>query len=107
MRDILATYAGASMVITTRIHAALPCYGMGTPVLFVTGDEGEGRYQGLVERFARIRLDSSGRADRDDVARLAPDGLIDRPIPAVALGDDEKREMLGLLDRHQALRARR
>jgi len=38
---------------------------------------------------------------------LAPDGLIDRPIPAVALGDDEKREMLGLLDRHQALRARR
>jgi hypothetical protein len=106
IRDILATYAGASMVITTRIHAALPCYGMGTPVLFVTGNDGEGRYQGLVERFALVRLDSSGRADRDDVARLAPAGLIDRPIPAFALGDDEKREMLGLLDRHQALRAR-
>ena len=34
--EILKKYASAKLVITSRIHAALPCLALGTPVLFVT-----------------------------------------------------------------------
>lgn len=32
---LLATYAAARAVVTTRLHCALPCLALGTPVLFV------------------------------------------------------------------------
>lgn len=34
-RNALRNYASAKMVITSRIHCALPCLALGTPVLFV------------------------------------------------------------------------
>ena len=34
--EILKKYASAKLVITSRIHAALPCLALGTPVLFLT-----------------------------------------------------------------------
>lgn len=33
---LLAIYAGSKLVVTDRLHAALPCIAFGTPVLFVT-----------------------------------------------------------------------
>jgi hypothetical protein len=42
-RSLLETYRdSASLVITTRLHAALPCLAMGIPVVFF-GDPGNGR----------------------------------------------------------------
>lgn len=35
---LLRKYASAAFVITSRIHCALPCLGMGTPVLYVADD---------------------------------------------------------------------
>ena len=37
-RNLLQKYAEASLVITSRLHCALPCLGLCTPVIFVTGD---------------------------------------------------------------------
>ena len=34
-QDLLKKYASASLVITSRIHCALPCLAFGTPVLFI------------------------------------------------------------------------
>jgi hypothetical protein len=34
-KDLLNKYASAKLVITSRIHCALPCLALGTPVLFV------------------------------------------------------------------------
>ncbi|WP_422106675.1 polysaccharide pyruvyl transferase family protein [Winogradskyella sp.] len=34
-KDLLGKYAEAKLVITSRIHCALPCLALGTPVLFV------------------------------------------------------------------------
>lgn len=34
-KEILARYRNAGLVITTRVHAMLPCLAMGTPVLFI------------------------------------------------------------------------
>jgi exopolysaccharide biosynthesis predicted pyruvyltransferase EpsI len=33
---LLEVYARAEMVVTTRLHCALPCLALGTPVLFMT-----------------------------------------------------------------------
>lgn len=35
---LLETYASAAAVVTTRIHAAMPCLALGTPVLLVHGE---------------------------------------------------------------------
>jgi hypothetical protein len=103
VRATLSVYAGSAMVITSRIHAALPCLGMGTPVLFVSGDDGNGRFQGLVERFSRIRLDNSGRAHMGDVAGVARSGVIDGAVRASVLSEQEERTMLDLLRHHEAM----
>lgn len=44
---ILQVYANAHMVITGRLHGALPSLAMGTPVLLLTGKFGDERYEGL------------------------------------------------------------
>jgi hypothetical protein len=106
-QKLLSEYARAAMVITTRIHCALPCHGMHTPVLFVHSGDGDGRYRGLIEKFATIRIDDNGIARSDDVALVAPNGILDGPIAmGSSFNDDEKREMLGLLERHRGLKTR-
>ncbi len=44
---LLRRYAKAKLVITSRIHAALPCIALGTPVILVVKNYDSLRYQGL------------------------------------------------------------
>ncbi|MDO1559004.1 polysaccharide pyruvyl transferase family protein [Brevundimonas sp. 2R-24] len=46
---LLATYAGAAAVVTTRIHAALPCLALGTPVFLINDAEDNYRFSGLAD----------------------------------------------------------
>lgn len=46
-RSLLQEYAAARLVITSRLHCALPCAAMGTPVLLVVGGRGDPRFGGL------------------------------------------------------------
>lgn len=57
-RNLIRKYAKAKLVVTSRIHCALPCLGVETPVIFVTSDNLEhganrsgsnGRFGGLIE----------------------------------------------------------
>lgn len=61
-RNLLQEYAASKLVVTSRIHAALPCIAMDTPVIFVVSDDlkpngrgiqpnAKGRFEGLVELF--------------------------------------------------------
>jgi hypothetical protein len=45
-RELLNKYARAEWVITTRLHALLPCAAMGTPVVFIRPAWSEHRYHG-------------------------------------------------------------
>jgi len=63
-KNLLHKYASAKYVVTSRIHAALPCLGVETPVLFVTTDELEngdfrvnGRFGGNLEMLNVLRID--------------------------------------------------
>jgi Polysaccharide pyruvyl transferase len=42
-------YARAGCVVTTRLHCALPCLAMGTPVLFLDTAPGTYRFSGLID----------------------------------------------------------
>jgi hypothetical protein len=48
-RELLALYASASCVVTTRLHCALPCLAMGTPVLLINIAADNYRFAGLRE----------------------------------------------------------
>jgi hypothetical protein len=59
--DLLQKYARAKLVITSRIHCALPCLAMGTPVIFINGFDSfvdSCRFEGILDLFNRIDVDS-------------------------------------------------
>lgn len=62
--ELLREYSKAKFVVSSRIHCALPCLGMGTPVVFVTNDlVGEVhncRLDGLKQLFHRIEITREG-----------------------------------------------
>jgi hypothetical protein len=53
---ILERYAVAKLVITSRLHCALPCLAFGTPVLFVPPSYDVGRLPGLAELFNPVSV---------------------------------------------------
>jgi len=58
--ELVMNYAKASCVVTSRIHCALPCLGLGTPVLYVYNDAQDDlsscRLNGLAELFNVVHL---------------------------------------------------
>lgn len=46
-RDLLARYARAKAVVTNRLHCALPCLALGTPVLLIESAPDRYRFSGL------------------------------------------------------------
>lgn len=60
--DLLKKYAKAKLVITSRIHCALPCLAMGTPVIFINGFDSfvdSCRFDGILDLFNRIDMDTA------------------------------------------------
>jgi Polysaccharide pyruvyl transferase/Methyltransferase domain len=53
-RELLAVYASASLVVTSRLHAALPSLAVGTPVLMIHDDWADLRFGDLLSLVPRI-----------------------------------------------------
>lgn len=64
---LLQTYARASCVVTTRLHCALPCVSMGTPVFLLDMAPDQERFSGLHQfvRHAPVWVFSEGRSGFD------------------------------------------
>ncbi|WP_378188007.1 polysaccharide pyruvyl transferase family protein [Aquimarina sp. W85] len=61
--ECLKKYAKAKLVITSRIHCALPCLAMGTPVIFLDGFNtfvDTCRFDGISELFNRVDVADDG-----------------------------------------------
>lgn len=62
--EMLKKYATAKLVITSRLHCALPCLAMGTPVIFINAGYHstylnlDDRFDGLMEMFDMIPEDA-------------------------------------------------
>ncbi len=56
-RKVITSYASAKLVVTSRIHCAIPCLALGTPVLFILDDALEEnlshifRFKGILEHI--------------------------------------------------------
>jgi hypothetical protein len=64
---LIETYARASCVITTRLHGAMPCLAMGTPVLLLDEHWDQTRFSGLNELVHHCSVEDflSGRMAYD------------------------------------------
>lgn len=72
----LREYADARLVVTSRIHCALPCLAMGVPVIFINAfdDPVENcRFGGILELLNRVDLGPDGRVSNN----FGLTGLID------------------------------
>lgn len=59
--ELLEKYSKAKLVITSRIHCALPCLAMGTPVIYINGFDSFAdtcRFDGILDLFNRVDVDS-------------------------------------------------
>ena len=57
----LKKYARAKLVITTRLHAALPCLSLNTPVILVKKKYDKKRFDGLYKLLNTIGKNSKGK----------------------------------------------
>jgi len=55
--ELLKRYMQAKLVITSRLHGALPCLAFGTPVIFVRKDLNDPRFKGYIEYLQAYSLD--------------------------------------------------
>jgi hypothetical protein len=78
---LLSTYAGARCVVTSRLHCALPCLALGTPVLFIPSMAHPWRLQPAFD-LARWTTAEDFLAGRDgfDVRSPPPNPERHRPL---------------------------
>lgn len=74
--NLISKYSAAKLVVTSRIHAGLPCLGMNTPVIFIANKEvvaengsfnTSGRLGGLIEFFRCLKLDNKVFSTDDNI----------------------------------------
>ena len=58
-KQLLDKYSRAKLVISTRLHGALPCLALNTPIIFVN-KKYDIRYPGLYELLNTIGINSKG-----------------------------------------------
>ena len=58
-KELLDKYARAKLVISTRIHGALPCLAFNTPVIFIN-ESYDNRYTGIYELLNTIGINIKG-----------------------------------------------
>ncbi len=59
--DILKGYEKAKLVVTDRIHCAMPCIAMGTPVILLINKYDKKRFNGLKEFFNILGVDENNK----------------------------------------------
>ena len=79
--DLLRKYSRAKLVVTSRIHCALPCVAMGTPVILLVRRYDQLRYPGIDQFLNRIYLDSHDKLVVDVNSRCGMVFNNDKHIP--------------------------
>lgn len=95
---LLNKYARAKLVITSRIHCALPCLALGTPVIYVNGFESfidSCRLEGILNLFNRLDVNiktGEFRANFNIDGKISKDTNIINPDNYINLADGLKRK---------------
>jgi len=65
--EMLKYYANSKLVITGRIHVALPCIAFNTPVLFINPEKDTSRFAGVTDLFNQVTLDELYYLSKEDL----------------------------------------
>ena len=74
-RHLIQKYANAKLVVTSRLHCALPCIATGTPTIFINSDKLEngysrsgstGRFDGLIDLMNTLYCNKQELYSKDD-----------------------------------------
>ena len=68
--DLLAKYASAKLVVTSRIHVALPCLAFNTPVVFIHPERDTSRLSGLTELFHTFTTKQIEETPKEELQNL-------------------------------------
>lgn len=97
--NLLKKYARAKLVITSRIHCALPCLALGTPVVFINSfydESNKSRLDGILELFNRVDVDlKTGEYTSNfplDNGKISENVIIDNPNTYQLLTDRLKED---------------
>jgi polysaccharide pyruvyl transferase WcaK-like protein len=69
-KNLLAKYAAAKLVVTSRIHVALPCLAFGTPVVFIHPERDTSRLSGLIELFHTFTIKQIEETPEEKLQKL-------------------------------------
>jgi hypothetical protein len=92
----LREYADARLVITSRIHCALPCLALGVPVVFINAFDNpvdNCRFGGILDLFNRVDLGPDGKVSNNFGLRGLLDGenVPENPSRHLSLAADLQR----------------
>lgn len=76
--ELLRTYCSSQLVVTTKIHCALPCVAMGVPVVLVHPDPSEERLAPAAEFLKVVDLKALSSLNRGDAILRKPENLMAR-----------------------------
>jgi hypothetical protein len=93
-RQLLDTYGSAALVITSRLHCALPCLAFGTPVIFVRPQHDLSRFPGLLELMHNCSIEDVEQG-RYPIRWSSPEP---NPVSIHALADDLRTRCASFLD---------
>lgn len=103
---LLKKYARAKLVITSRIHCALPCLAMGTPVIFINGFEtftDTSRFEGIINLLNRIDVNAKTGEWTSNFGlknKINRDIKIDNPKKHLKIAEDLKRKCEEFIDKN-------
>jgi hypothetical protein len=70
--QLIKNYAQAKLVVTSRLHCALPCLALGTPIIFINSDGlSYGRFDGLLELLRVFNFKDGNFQTEDEVLKSA------------------------------------
>jgi hypothetical protein len=72
---LLQSYCSAEIVVTTKIHCALPCLAMGVPVVLLHPNPSEERLAPAAEFLKVVDIQNLEKINRDDAIPLHPQKL--------------------------------
>lgn len=72
---LLQAYCSAEIVVTTKIHCALPCLAMGVPVVLLHPNPSEERLAPAAEFLKVVGIQDLEKINRNDAAPLHPEKL--------------------------------
>lgn len=92
-KSLLDKYARAKLIITTRLHGALPCLALNTPFIFVNR-EYDVRYDGLYELINHVGINSTGKFDINVL--LNKNKLVINPKKYLKYSNQLKKKLLNI-----------